>query len=248
MLGDVIEVKQNDHSFWGPLSGHQGLVIDVSAGETCPMLTITMNGQEYESVASSRFKLVSRAAAPVTPPAPVMVTPVAVGGQFGAPRPATPAEMAEGVGQVPGADPALQNQQTLAEVVVTLKGQNVSLKLANVPVPFNGVLEEVMQDAQGLYIEMFKQSPKPLKAYLTTIESVKVLTAEDVPPTKAPKKGRKPKDGAPVATVPVADDVAGQLKLIREGLKAISDIHTANIQAAFDQLAVLEGMLRQGKQ
>lgn len=65
--GDILVVKQNDHSFWGPLSGKQATVLIVSAGEQGPILSVDIDGVEYNDVAAGRFELVTVQAVAVTP-------------------------------------------------------------------------------------------------------------------------------------------------------------------------------------
>jgi hypothetical protein len=228
--GDGVMVRQTDHPFWGQLSGSEGQILDVTDGIDCPMVTVRILDQEYESVAASRLRLVSRNfKIPGVPASPTFEHRGDTNSDFRI---------------FPPPQGASDGQMTLPETAGSLKGQQVSLHLVGIPVPFNGVLEEVGQDEQGWYVEMFKQSPKPLKAYMSSIAGIQLFTAENVPSTSK-KKDKKPKpkvdkEQPEAGSLTVSAETSEQIHAIKAGLISAGEAYNANMQKA---LAMLDKLI-----
>lgn len=66
-VGAAVQVKVQEHTFWGPLAGKQGVIKSISPGEPQWVLDVDIEGIEYQNVAVGRFEHVSGASLPVTP-------------------------------------------------------------------------------------------------------------------------------------------------------------------------------------
>lgn len=176
-LYDQVAVIPSQHSFWGPLSGKPGTIMDVVDTGSDILVTVEVEGVEYSEVSLGRFSFVAHNNTSAAAPAPAV--------------PTTSPALAAVTPPVPPAAPAGLD----IEAAKALIGQLVCVRLKAGKSPFNGLLE--VADAYGIAM-MSGQ----VKASWEEVASCDRFGFEHVPGTPPPKQPRAKKADAPAVPGP----------------------------------------------